>query len=88
MKHGPHLKKILNPLETEYIRATLKKAKPILDEEFIWIAYFEGKPIGIYLMFPDLNQILKHLNGKLGLVDMLKFLWLKKRKTMTRAKGL
>lgn len=76
------------PLEREYIRATLKKSKPILEEDFIWIAYFEGKPIAIYLMYPDLNMILKHLNGKLGLIDMMKFLWLKKNKTITRAKGL
>jgi hypothetical protein len=39
-------------------------------------------------MFPDLNMILKHLNGKLGIIEMLKFVWLKKRKAMTRAKGL
>jgi GNAT superfamily N-acetyltransferase len=76
------------PLKEEYIRNTLKKAKPIIDEEFIWIAYHNGKPIGIYLMFPDLNQILKHLNGKLNPVSLIKFLWLKKRKTMTRAKAL
>jgi len=76
------------PLDRDYIRATLKKSKPILEEDFIWIAYFEGKPIAIYLMYPDLNMILKHLNGKLGLIDMMKFLWLKKRKTITRAKGL
>jgi hypothetical protein len=76
------------PLEAEYIRGVLQKAKAIIDEEFIWFAYFEGKPIAIYLMFPDLNQILKHLNGKLNLFSMIKFLYLKKRKTMTRAKGL
>jgi len=76
------------PLEPEYIRQTLKKARPILDGEMIWIAYFEGKPIAIYLMFPDLNQITKHLNGKLHLINMLKFLWLKQRKTMTRARGM
>ncbi len=76
------------PLEIDYIRSVLKKAKAIIDEEFIWIAYFEGRPIAIYLMFPDLNQILKHLNGKLNLFTMVKFLWLKKRNTMTRAKGL
>ncbi len=76
------------PLEADYIKGVLKKSKVILDEEFIWLAYFEGKPIAIYLMFPDLNQILKHLNGKLDLWSMIKFLWLKKRKTMTRAKGL
>jgi hypothetical protein len=77
-----------DPLEPEYIRQTLKKAKPILDGEMIWLAYFEGKPIAIYLMFPDLNQIAKHLNGKLHLFNLLKFLWLKQRKTMTRARGM
>jgi GNAT superfamily N-acetyltransferase len=76
------------PLEPAYIREVLKKAKPILDEEFIWIAYFEDKPIAIYLMFPDLNMILKHLNGQLNPSTMLKFAWLKKKKAMTRAKGL
>jgi hypothetical protein len=76
------------PLEAEYIRGVLRKAKPFIDEEFIWLAYFEGKPIAIYLMFPDLNQILKHLNGKLNPFSMIKFLYLKKRNTMTRAKGL
>jgi hypothetical protein len=76
------------PLEAEYINGVLKKAKAIIDEEFIWLAYFEGKPIGIYLMFPDLNQILKHLNGKLNLFSMAKLLYLKKRNTMTRARGM
>jgi len=76
------------PLEADYIKATLKKAKPIIEEEFIWIAYFEGKPIGIYLMFPDLNQILMHLDGKLNLIGLLKFLYYKRTNAMTRAKGL
>lgn len=76
------------PLEPEYIRGVLRKAKAILDEEFIWFAYFEGKPIAIYLMFPDLNQILKHLNGKLNLISIIRFFYLKRRKTITRAKGL
>ena len=76
------------PLEAAYINGVLKKAKAIIDEEFIWLAYFEGKPIAIYLMFPDLNQILKHLNGKLDLISMIRFLYLKKTNTMTRAKGL
>jgi GNAT superfamily N-acetyltransferase len=76
------------PLKAVYINEVLRKAKAILEEEFIWLAYFEGKPIAIYLMFPDLNQILKHLNGKLNLLSMIKFLYLKKRNTMTRAKGL
>lgn len=76
------------PLKQEYIKEVLRTAKPIVEEEFIWVAYHNDKPIAIYLMFPDVNQIFKHLNGKMHLYNMIKFLWLKKRKTMTRAKGL
>jgi hypothetical protein len=81
-------KENFKPLETEYIKKTLKKAKAIIDEEFIWIAYNKGEPIAIYLMYPDVNQILKKLNGKLNLFTMLKFLYFKKKKTMTRARGV
>lgn len=81
-------KQYFEPLSPEYIKATLKKSKPILEEEFIWMAYFNDKPIAIYLMFPDMNQILKHLNGKLDIISMLRFVWLRNRNTMTRAKGL
>jgi len=53
----------------------------------IWFAHYERKPVAIYLMFPDINQILKHLNGKMDLISIIKFVWLKHQKTMTRAKG-
>lgn len=76
------------PIEADYIAAVLQKAKIIIDEEFIWLAYSEGKPIAIFLMYPDLNQILKHLGGKLNIFTMIKFIYLKKRKTMTRLKVL
>lgn len=81
-------KENFEPLEVSYIKKTIKKAKAILDEEFVWIAYNKGKPIAIYLMYPDVNQILKHLDGRMTLPNMLKFLYLKKRKTMTRARGV
>jgi GNAT superfamily N-acetyltransferase len=76
------------PLEADYIKGALKKAKAIIDEEFIWLAYFKGKPIGIFLMFPDLNQILKHMNGKLNPVSLIRFIYLKRKHTMTRTKVL
>jgi len=76
------------PLEVSYIKKTLQKAKAIIDEEFVWIAYNKGKPIAIYLMYPDVNQVLKHLDGTMSLPNMLKFLYLKKKKTMTRARGV
>ena len=81
-------KENFEPLEVSYIKKTLKKAKAIIDEEFVWLAYSKGKPIAIYLMYPDVNLILKHLNGRLNLPAMLKFLYLKRKKTMTRARGV
>jgi hypothetical protein len=81
-------KENFEPLEVSYIKKTLLKAKAIIDEEFIWIAYAREEPVAIYLMYPDVNQILKQLNGRLTLPAMLKFLYLKSRKTMTRARGV
>jgi len=76
------------PLTKGYIKRTLKKARIIIDEEFIWIAYFKKRPVAIFMMYPDVNMILKHLNGKMNLYNMVRFVILKKRKKMTRTKGL
>jgi len=81
-------KENFEPLKPEYIHKTLKKAKTIIDEEFIWLAYRNEQPIAIYLMYPDVNQVLKHLNGKLHLLNKLKFLYLMKKKTITRTRGV
>lgn len=76
------------PLEVSYIKKTLNKAKAIIDEEFIWFAYNKDKPIAIYFMYPDVNQIFKKLNGKLNLPAKLKFLYYKTTQPMTRARGV
>lgn len=74
------------PLDEAVIRRTLKKSKPFLDEEMIWFAYNKGVPAAFLIMFPDVNQIIRHLNGKLNLLSKLKFAYLKSRKTITRAR--
>ena len=82
------VKENFEPLEHEYIRKTIKKSKAVVDEEFIWLAYHNDRPIAIYLMYPDINLILKHFKGKLGLLGKLKFLYLIQKKTITRARGV
>ncbi|HKJ42313.1 MAG TPA: hypothetical protein VKA27_09460 [Sunxiuqinia sp.] len=76
------------PMDKDDLRDFLKSAKAILEEEFIWFAYHEGEPIALFVMVPDINQILIHLNGKMNLWNILKFMWLKQRKTMTRTRSL
>ena len=81
-------KENFEPLKKDYILKTLKKARAIIEEEFIWIAYRNNKPIAIYLMYPDVNQILKYLGGRLHLWNKIRFLIMKKKKTINRARGV
>lgn len=55
-----------------------RKMKPVIDERLVWFVYHEEKPIAMFINLPDLNQWFKYLNGKFGLLQKLKFLWLKR----------
>ena len=74
------------PLEKKVVLENMKKAKPILEEKFIWFAYHNDEPIAFLVMLPDVNQILKRLNGKLHLWNKLRFLYYKWTKTITRTR--
>lgn len=74
------------PMNPDDIYDFISNSKAILDPEMIWFAYHENKPIALFVMLPDINQILKKLDGKLNVLNILKFLWYKKNKTMTRTR--
>ena len=76
------------PLNREDLYDFINESKAILDPEMIWFAYHENKPIAMFAMIPDINQILRKLNGKLNLWGILRFLYYKKRKIMTRTRIL
>lgn len=74
------------PMQPAYLLSTLKKAKSFLMEELIWYAYWNNEPIGFLVMFPDANQIIRHLHGKLNYWSKLKFLWYRQTQPFTRAR--
>jgi len=74
------------PLNEKDIKTALMKAKPILDEELIWFAYHDGKPISFLVMFPDVNQIFRHFNGNLNLINKLRFLYYRWKKEIHRTR--
>jgi len=75
------------PIKFQLIKDTITNAKMILDEEFIWFVYHNNKPIAFYMQIPDLNQILQKLkSGKLNLWNILKLLYYKHKKTITRCR--
>jgi hypothetical protein len=83
-----YLKDDFTPLDPQILRESLKSAKPILVEELIWFAYYNDKPVGFYVMFPDLNMILRHFNGRLTPWNMLRFLYYKMTHEMTRVRAV
>jgi hypothetical protein len=65
-----------------------KKTKPILDEELVWFVYHKKEPIAFWVNIPDINPIIRQLNGNFGLFSKLKFLWLKKKGISRKMIGL
>src|SRR3954463_3560852 len=72
----------------EQVMKLFNKMKPIMDERTIWFAYYKEEPIAMFINIPDLNQYFKHFNGKLGLIQKLRLLWLKKTGACKRLTGL
>ena len=72
----------------EQADSVMKQMKPIIDEKIIWFAYYKGDPVAFYINLPEVNQIFKHVNGKLDLIGKLKFVWHKWRKTNKKMLGL
>lgn len=87
-KTWSEFKEDYEPMDAGEFHKSLKKSRAFIDEELIWFAYKDDKPIAFYIIFPDLNQILKHLNGRLHLWNKIKFFYLKKTRTMTRMRAL
>ncbi|MXV15955.1 GNAT family N-acetyltransferase [Hufsiella ginkgonis] len=67
------------PITRQTILESFEKMKPIMDEKLIWFAYINGEPASFVVIMPDANQIIKPLNGKLGLIGKLKFLYYRYR---------
>ena len=69
-------------------KAIILQLKPIIDEKIVWFGYYNDEPIAFFIMLPEMNQIFKHVNGKLDWLGKLKFVWHKWRKTCNKMFGL
>ena len=76
------------PLDKDELRDFLVSSKMMIEEKFIWFAYHENEPIAIFVMIPDINQILRKLDGRLHFWNVLKLLWYKRRNYMTRTRSI
>jgi GNAT superfamily N-acetyltransferase len=56
-----------------------KKLKAAADPDLVIIAEHQGKPIAFAFAFPNLNEVIKRINGKLTPWGILKFLYYRKK---------
>jgi hypothetical protein len=81
-------KEDFTPLDPAFLLESFIKAKPILDEELIWFAYYNDKPIAFFILFPDLNQILSHFNGEMNIWNLIRFVYFRATHSMTRTRAV
>ncbi len=72
------------PLTDDEINHIAKGLKQIVVPDIALFAEVNGKPIGFSLSVPDINQALKHLNGKLFPFGIFKLMREMKKITMIR----
>lgn len=63
------------PISNEEALSLGKNLMRFADLNLVWIAYFENRPVGFIMGFPDLNEIMAKLNGCLFPLGFLRILF-------------
>jgi GNAT superfamily N-acetyltransferase len=67
------------PLTEEEVRHYARDLKPILSEDWAFVAEKDGETVGAALTLPDYNEVLIHLNGRLLPFGWIKALWYRRK---------
>jgi GNAT superfamily N-acetyltransferase len=62
-------------MTNEEIEAMAKRLKPLIVPELLIIAEVNGSPAAFFMAVPDYNQVLNKMDGRMGPVGIVKFLW-------------
>ena len=63
------------PLTEAEIAHLARELKPIIEPRYALIAAIHGNPVGFSLTLPDFNQALRHADGRLLPLGIVKLLW-------------
>lgn len=66
----------------------VREMKPVIDEDLMWYAYHQGRPVAFFITLPEVNQIMRRVDGNLNLAGKLKFLWHRHSTGCTSAFGV
>ena len=74
------------PLTESEIAYAGKKLKPIIYEELVRIAEVDGEPVAFMLTLPDINELIRDLNGELFPFGWAKLLWRRRKPKTSRVR--
>ncbi|HET7316018.1 MAG TPA: N-acetyltransferase [Sphingomicrobium sp.] len=74
------------PLTESEIAYAGKKLKPIIYEELVRVAEYDGNPVAFMITLPDINELVKDLNGELFPFGWMKLLWRLRKPRTSRAR--
>jgi hypothetical protein len=75
-------------LDVRVAKGMFASMKAAMDPKICWYVYYKDEPIAMWINLPDLNSYFRHFDGKLGLLEKLRFLYLKTFRKPDRFVGL
>jgi hypothetical protein len=67
------------PMTDREMAVLAAEIRPFADFELMRFAFAGDRPVALCLSIPDINPILKKLNGHMGLSGLVRFLWERRR---------
>ncbi len=67
------------PPSLEEVREMAARLVPLVDPDLTAIVRAGDRAVGFGIAIPDYNQVLAHLNGRVGVLGAVKYLWYKRR---------
>jgi hypothetical protein len=74
------------PLTESEIAYAGKKLKPIIYNELVRVAEYDGEPVAFMITLPDINELIRDLDGELFPFGWAKLLWRLRKPRVTRAR--
>ncbi|MFY0673936.1 MAG: hypothetical protein JXQ87_11050 [Bacteroidia bacterium] len=76
------------PLNEKQVISYFKAMRSFLVEDFIWFCYVQNQPAGVVAIMPDLNQLIKGMEGKLTMLNKLMLRHFNNFRKITKTKDL
>ncbi len=83
---GAH--KHFKPITKDQALRSFISMKDIIDEDLIMFGYHEAKPVAFFIGIPELNELFRHVKGKLTFFSKLKLLYYRWRGKCQTVYGL